>query len=112
MPSDLIDMGACCACEGTENVRNVIQLSLLAPKPDTGWGCVTCHIRCDGALAVMCDECMDTHAEILFAVDGYVCNKKRIKIDELNIPFGHDMRYHKEHFEKDVQRDAELESER
>ena len=100
--SNDIDFGACCACERTENVRNIIQLSLLAPRPGTGWGCVTCHIRCDGALAVLCDQCLDKNAELIFAVDGYLCNRKRIKIDELTIPFGHDMRHHKEHYKADL----------
>lgn len=102
MNKSMIDMGACCACEGTDDVNNIVQLNLLAPKPGTGWGCTTCHIRCDGAIAVVCDQCADTSAPLLFAVDGYVCNKKRIKIDELVIPFGHDIRHHKDHFESDV----------
>jgi hypothetical protein len=101
--SNDIDMGSCCACLGEKNVRTVVQLNFLAPKPGTGWGCVVCHIRCDGALAVVCDDCLDKNAELLFAVDGYICNKKRIKIDELTVPFGHDMRHHSEHFEQDVE---------
>lgn len=88
------DLGPCCACFGTKNVRNLMMLNLQAPVLGTGWGCVVCRLPNNGALAVICDECLDAHAEIRFVVCGYLLDKKRIKIEEVTEPFHHDQSYH------------------
>lgn len=89
-----IDFGPCCACEGLELVRNIMMLHKKGLVPGTGWGCVVCHIPFDGASAVICDRCLETKAEIRFAIYGYIVNKQRVKIEELTEPFEHDMKFH------------------
>lgn len=91
-----LDFGPCCACEGLELVRNMMMLDKKASVPGTGWGCVVCHLPSDGAIAVICDGCLESHAEIRFAVYGYVIHKQREKIEELTEPFAHDMKFHQD----------------
>ncbi len=82
--------GPCCACGGEVNVRNIVMLNVKGTEAGTGWGCVLCHLPCDGALAVLCDDCLDKKKEPVFAVDGYLVEKKRIPIDRLITPHVHD----------------------
>ena len=93
---DDLDLGPCCACEGLENVRNVLMLDKKALTLNRGWGCMLCHLPFDGAVAVLCDGCLQTHAEIRFAVDGWTTDKKRVKIEELTVEHKHDMRFHQD----------------
>ena len=101
MNNDL-DLGLCCACEGDIDVRNMIMLDKKGLVLGTGWGCVVCHLPYDGASAVLCDRCLDTRAEIRFAIYGYATDKQRVKIDDLTEPFAHDMKFH-----QDEQSDAD-----
>jgi hypothetical protein len=96
MNDDDLDFGSCCACEGLDGVRNIIMLDVKALTPGKGWGCVVCHLPNDGAVAVLCDRCLETNAEVRFAVDGWTTDKKRVKIEELTIEHKHDMKYHHE----------------
>jgi hypothetical protein len=98
------DFGPCCACEGFANVRNILMLHVKAPVPGTGWGCVVCHKKSDGAVAVLCDRCFLTNAPIFFVVHGYLMHKQRVKIDELTEPFEHDLRFHKNELEVNHER--------
>lgn len=93
---DDLDLGPCCACEGLENVRNIMMLDKKALTPGKGWGCVVCHLPNDGAIAVLCDRCLETEAEIRFAVNEWTTDKKRVKIEELTGEHKHDMKYHHE----------------
>ncbi len=88
--------GPCCACEGTENVRNVVMLNVKGTMPGHGWGCVVCGLPCDGAVAVLCADCLDRNEQPRFAVDGYLVNGKRIPISQLTTPHTHDMSRHPE----------------
>ena len=90
------DYGPCCACFGAKNVCNIMFLDLQAPVAGTGWGCVVCHLPNNGAVAVICDDCLEFKADIQFIVNGYLLDKKRVKIEEVTGPFGHDMSYHGE----------------
>jgi len=93
---DEIDLGPCCACEGYENVRNVVMLHVKMTVPGQGWGCVVCGLSFDGAVAILCDACMERNEEPRFAVDGYINKKKRVPIEELTVPHDHDRRKHPE----------------
>ncbi len=86
--------GPCCACGGGENVRNIIMLNVKGVEPGCGWGCVVCGLPCDGALAILCDDCVDRNEQPLFAALGYVIEKKRIPIGELTVPHKHDLSMH------------------
>ena len=93
---DSLDLGACCACGKTgADVRNLISLPRWAPVPGTGWGCVVCGLTADGAMAVICDSCLDMKAAIRFVVSGYLAGKERLPFDQLGGEiFGHNTRGH------------------
>jgi len=62
--------------------------------PGSGWGCVVCGLPADGAIAVLCDGCLDHTPR--FAVHGYADGGGRILIDELREAFDHDLSRHAE----------------
>ena len=96
---DTPDLGTCCACGGHEHVRNVIMLHQTAPVPGTGWGCIVCGAPPDGAIAVVCDACLEAQVDILFVVEGYASDKQRIGIKAYaHTPFDHDNSKHPEAF--------------
>lgn len=95
------DYGPCCACEGTEHVRNIMMLHFKAPVPGTGWGCVVCNLPFDGAVAVLCDRCLEIQAGLRFAVNGFAADKKRIPYEDLRGVHEHDMKFHPEAIEVD-----------
>jgi hypothetical protein len=95
--------GPCCACsqEGTpENpVWNGIMLKLRGPSPGKGWGCFTCDLPLDGALAFICDRCLELgheRAPIKWVVEGLVANKGRAPIETCTEFFDHDLSKHHE----------------
>lgn len=79
-----INLGTCCSCGGTDGVRNIMTLHKKAPEPGKGWGCVVCSLPSDGAVAVLCDECLETEQPIRFAVKGYPASGERVPIEELS----------------------------
>jgi len=91
-----IDLGTCCACEKTgESVRNLVMLPELAPVAGTGWGCAVCGLAADGAMAVMCDACLASHAEIRFAMSGYATDRLRIERKLLEGVHEHNQEHHR-----------------
>lgn len=97
-----MNLGACCICEkNDETVINVIALHFRAPILGTGWGCFKCGMPNNGALVVICDECMETYdgkidTSIKFIVSGYPAKRKRIPIELVDVKdrFQHDMAQH------------------
>ena len=87
---DDIDVGACCACGRSDReVRNIIALAFRAPVPGTGWGCVVCGLPSDGAIAVVCDQCLELDAPIVEVCNGYATNGKRLNRIFVTEPFDH-----------------------
>ncbi|MBE9050663.1 hypothetical protein IQ243_09595 [Nostocales cyanobacterium LEGE 11386] len=91
---EILDLGMCCGCGCTgETVRNIITLEKKAPVPGTGWGCLVCGLPSDGAVAVVCDDCLallQQHQDILtHAVHGYPTEKGRCDIASLTGEFKH-----------------------
>lgn len=89
-----LDFGNCCACDRTgQAVRNLTMLGYKTPIPGTGWGCFVCQLPSDGAVAVVCDECVDSFRQgkgnLKFAILGYPTEKRRIDISQLKEPFSH-----------------------
>lgn len=79
-----MDLGPCCACgKSGPSVRNIHMLPWKAREPGKGWGCVVCGLPPDGASAVYCDECHESNAPLVWAVDGYLAAHGRILIKEL-----------------------------
>ena len=92
-----MDLGACCACEATgATVRNIIMLDKRAPVSGTGWGCVQCRLPFDGAVYVLCDECLDAKREPKDVCRGYPGEGARVSIATVTEPFEHDMSKHPE----------------
>lgn len=85
-----IDVGPCCAC-GTSgpSVRNIIALALKAPQAGKGWGCVVCGLPSDGAIAVVCDRCLELDMPIVEVCDGYATTGKRLNRIFVTEPFDH-----------------------
>ncbi|MBW4556396.1 MAG: hypothetical protein KME59_10730 [Trichormus sp. ATA11-4-KO1] len=89
-----LDLGTCCSCGCTgETVRNIITLEKKAPVPGTGWGCLVCGLPSDGAITVVCDDClalMDRRQDVIKeVVYGYATEKKRYSINGLTEEFKH-----------------------
>lgn len=101
--SDYFSVGPCCRCgkKGGPDVRQIIALSFEAPQENTGWGCIVCDLPNNGAVAVVCDSCLDlclkNSAEIKFVLDGWPAEGKRLPIDQLEKKhFDHDHKKHPE----------------
>lgn len=76
-------LGPCCGCERDDkSVRNIVMIARPAPVPGTGWGCVVCNLPMNGAIAVMCDDCMDTGIEPTFVCDGFPEKRGRARFDQ------------------------------
>lgn len=96
---DELDLGICCACGNTE-ARNILTLALRAPVSGTGWGCVICGIPPDGALAIVCNRCLEYIAHssrpdaIRYVICGYPASRQRMPISELTQEFHHDQQAH------------------
>lgn len=90
-------LGSCCACgqEGP-HVRNILQLDQRAPIPGRGWGCSACGLSLDGAVAVVCDACLEAQAPLRWACRGYPAHDGRIPIDQLVGTHHHDPSHHRE----------------
>lgn len=94
---DLIPHGPCCACGQDRETRNIVCLHLKAPSPGQGWGCFQCQLPLDGAVAVLCDDCIEARAEIKFVCAGPAADPGRVSIDDLpDEPFEHDFSRHPE----------------
>ena len=57
--TDPRSLGPCCQCECTDGVRNIFLLNRRGAIPGRGWGCVVCGLPPDGAVAVLCDACVE-----------------------------------------------------
>jgi hypothetical protein len=101
MKRDEPDLGKCCACQGTENVRNIVMHPKLAPVPGTGWGCLECHLPTDGAISVICDRCFGQNVTITEVCMGFPLDKMRVPLHALREEvFDHDMSFHQAEVEE------------
>jgi hypothetical protein len=79
-----LDLGPCCSCLKHDPFPdNILVLEKRAPIPGTGWGCFVCNLPHDGALAVVCDDCLRQSRDLKEAISGYPAEKKRIAFSEL-----------------------------
>lgn len=90
-----IDLGMCCACgQADPTVRNIMMLPKRAPHPGTGWGCLVCGLPNDGAVAVVCDACLEAKREITEVCSGFPAENRRAHVKSLIEAFDHDMSKH------------------
>lgn len=94
--ADDCDFGACCICESTEQVRNIIQIDASPPTENKSyWICPQCGVN--GAMAVICDKCIDPDIDVVNRLKFFVKEKEqRLPIELLGEPVKHDPRYHPE----------------
>jgi hypothetical protein len=90
-------LGKCCVCEREDpTVRNILALHFVAPA-GRGWGCMICGLPLNGAIAVVCDDCLPTiqaGANPKFVCVGYPSANERVPFSSLTEPFDHDMSKH------------------
>lgn len=79
---DGVPTGPCCNCLRVGRLRNLVLLSRRGPTPGQGWGCVECGLPFDGAVALLCDDCMSGAA----ATPRFVC-QGFAAADEPRVPF-------------------------
>ena len=92
-----VHVGACCACGVTTTLRNVMFLDQKAPVAGKGWGCVVCDLPLDGAIALLCDECVANGREPIEALAGDVESGLRVPVEQLRGEHRHDLVVHCHH---------------
>lgn len=91
-----IDLGPCCHCESTAGVNTILMLKRRGPVAGIGWGCFQCGLPFDGAVAVLCDGCLEAGREIKFVCKGRV-DGGRVPVEELSEEvFEHIWEFHPE----------------
>jgi len=92
-----LEFGTCCTCgKSGQTVRNILMLPRKAPVPGTGWGCVVCGLPSDGALSVLCDDCLGEQKEPRFAILDFALKQLRIPLEEISKErFDHDLQKHR-----------------
>lgn len=99
---DNYDLGPCCNCGSTGDfVRNILMMKFTAPESGKGWGCFQCDLPNDGAVAVLCDGCLEQisrdQVQIPQVCIGEPGNGKRVAVtDYEHEPFDHNLRLHPE----------------
>jgi hypothetical protein len=63
-----------------------------------GWGCAQCHLPAEGAIVVLCDECLDAEAPIREVIKGPAEQGERLPYEEIANweDFEHDLSQHPE----------------
>jgi hypothetical protein len=93
------DFGPCCACgQSGPAVRNILMLPQKAPIAGHGWGCVQCGLPSDGAVAIVCDDCLQDDAlpPLQWACCGFPATDGRVPITELIGHHEHNLDLHPE----------------
>ena len=90
--------GSCCNCgRQGESVRNIIFVDMRSPEPGIGcWGCLICDLPQAGAVAVLCDECLEISKVPLNVCLGSPADNRRFPRSKLTEPFDHDLAKHEE----------------
>lgn len=93
-------LGACCNCGiEDETVRNIIMLNQRSPEPGIGcWGCFACDLEQAGAVAVLCDACLEeSNGQPKSICLGSPADNRRLDVKQLDpAVFDHDLSRHKD----------------
>ena len=66
-------VGTCCACQEAipdDMPRSVIYFNFKSPTPGRGWGCLFCNLPSEGAVAVICQKCLEAGETVTHVVEG------------------------------------------
>lgn len=68
------EYGTCCVCESEMETCGIIQLGYKV-ESESGWGCFQCDLPMEGAIAIVCGDCVDKYGEnvedqIKYLMDG------------------------------------------
>lgn len=84
--TSVLGLGTCCVCRSSENTFNIVNLPYRTFIPGTGWGNVATGLPMDGAIAVVCDQCMQQDLSLESCQDvvyGYASEKQRKPFSEV-----------------------------
>lgn len=91
--------GPCCGCGAPDVPRaNLVMYDFVAPEGFNGWACVLCDLPPHGAIAILCDTCVEGQVEPRFICGGtYATEGVRVSLDGYERkPFHHDTSKHPE----------------
>lgn len=96
MSDNFVVFGPCCACGQVLPLTTILLLDKLAPTPEQGWGCVQCDLPMNGAIALVCEQCVGNLADVRYACAGYPTNPARVPLERLSGEHKHDLSRHPE----------------
>lgn len=92
-----LPVAKCCACGEVKVLRNILTIERRAPEIGTGWGCVQCGLPQDGAVAIVCDDCLNADTPVFLVCLGHAMGQERIPLRDLSPkPFSHNLALHPE----------------
>ena len=86
----------CCICMQTKPyVRTGVECLFAGPVPGLGWGCDICRLPNNGAIALLCDHCLESGKAPLAVCGSYPWAADRVLMQEMKlVPFRHDPAIH------------------
>jgi len=85
----------CCNCCKRGRHTNIATLPRRALEPGKGWGCAICGLPPDGAVAILCDVCIELPGPPRYACAGFLVEEERIAYTDLPPgDFEHDLEVH------------------
>jgi hypothetical protein len=109
MTEEYQNFAPCCACETKEgDIKNIVMLNQKLPGGGKGWGCLQCGLPLEGAIAALCNPCIDLGRPIKFAVVS-LDSEERIPVEQLGGVHEHDMTKHQHDEEANRLTEAERE---
>lgn len=96
------EYGTCCVCESEMETCGIIQLGYKV-ESESGWGCYQCGLPMEGAIAIVCGDCVDKHAETIEDQIKYLMDGKKGRFPvppvEKRVTHEHDLSLHPEYKE-------------
>lgn len=80
-------LGACCNCGREDSlVRSIVFIDRKSPEPGDGcWECALCNLPQAGAVAVLCDECLEKSKGYPERIClGFPADNRRMPFSELD----------------------------
>ena len=88
-------IGPCCGCGERRPLVTIVILPFKSPTPGIGWSCITCGLRPDGAIAVLCANCdYQPGVNIKWACKAEPSNPERVLMEHIRGRHAHDLSLH------------------